>query len=47
MCSGESLQSFKEAQNEKTWSPDKILALIWVSLIHKFMVDDRELLTDL
>ena len=46
MCSGESLQSL-EAQNEKAWSPDKILALMWVSLIHKFMVDDRELLTDL
>ena len=41
MCSRESLQSL-EAQNEKAWSPDKILALIWVSLF-----DDRELLTDL
>ena len=46
MWSGESLQSL-EAQNEKACSPDKILALIWGSLIHKFMVDDRELLTDL
>ena len=34
-----------KGQNEKALSPDKILALIWVSLINKFMVDDRELLT--
>ena len=46
MCHGESLQSLGK-QNEKAWSRDKILALIWVSLINKFMVDDRELLTGL
>ena len=46
MCYGESLQSLG-TQNEKAWSPDKILALIWVSLINQFMVDDRELLTGL
>ena len=46
MCSGESLESLG-AQKEKAWSSDKILALIWVSLINKFKVDDRELLTGL
>ena len=46
MCSGESFQKLG-AQNEKAWSPDKILALIWESLINKFIVDDRKLPTGL
>ena len=45
MCSVESFQSLG-AQNEKD-RPLKVLASIWVSLINKFMVDDRELLTDM